>query len=371
MYSYSFDLGVGTHLSSYPNELPSYVSTIKDIGFNSIRDEISWQSVEQKPGVFSIPNNVSKTDAAFNELSGKDNISSVFILSYGNNMYTKGGYPNSEIDIEKFSEYVSWVVKRYKGKIKYYEIWNEWLLGTGVPDKKSKRPGDAIYLELIKTASHIIRKEDPSAIIITGSINPLKPIDRNWMYGLVNKGLLNYVDGLSIHPYSFQFKNNYIQSPEGNISQLDLFESALKSITGKEIPLYITEVGYPTSYFLGGVDFERAGIDTLKYSLLAKSRSYIKGVWWYDLIDDGSSRYNREHHFGLLKNTMVYKPSSLYLKEFSALIINSTIKDVSDNHEKTIQLEIKNGHHKDIVSWSNAPTNETDNVFLEKLRSLK
>lgn len=365
----SFEFGVGTHLSSYPNPLPDYTNELNAIGFNSIRDEISWQSVEKTPGEFSMPDNLSRTDIAFKELQKSNNISSILILSYGNDIYTKGGYPDSELDIKKFSDYVSWIVKRYKGQVRYYEIWNEWLLGTGVPDKKMKRPGDDIYLSLVKAASQVIRKEDPSAIIITGSINPLKPMDRDWLYGLVNKGLLKYVDGISVHPYSFQFKDPNLQSPEGNIRQLDYFENELTNIAKKDVPIYITEVGYPTTYFFGGFDSERAGIDTLKYSLLARSRHYIKGIWWYDLLDDGTSNYNREHHFGLLTRNMEYKPSSRYLKEFSSLIINSAIVDDSGSVDNAVRLEISGNNYKKIISWDYSSSKNNDESLLKQLRS--
>lgn len=46
------------------------------------------------------------------------------------------------------------------------------------------------------------------------------------------------------------------------------------------------------------VDPVEAADYIVKYSLLAKSKSYIKGVWWYDLSNDGNDMNNQEHNFG-------------------------------------------------------------------------
>ncbi|CDL15204.1 hypothetical protein [Klebsiella pneumoniae IS46] len=35
------------------------------------------------------------------------------------------------------------------------------------------------------------------------------------------------------------------------------------------------------------------------YIKLASERSYIKGVWWYDLKDDGTNKSFNEHNFGI------------------------------------------------------------------------
>ena len=49
-----------------------------------------------------------------------------------------------------------------------------------------------------------------------------------------------------------------------------------------------------------------------KFMFLAKSRPFIKGIWWYDSINDGDDRTNKEHNFGFyimikrLKNCKIY-----------------------------------------------------------------
>ncbi|CAI0895505.1 cellulase family glycosylhydrolase [Serratia proteamaculans] len=365
---YSFELGVGTHLAFYPNSDDYYIQLAKSYGFTSLRDEVSWQQIEKTPKVYSIPKIIDKTDSAFSSI--KSDVSMILILSYGNVLYTQGGYPQNDDDIQKFSDYSSWVVERYKGRVKYYEIWNEWLVGTGVSNKKIKRPGDDVFLSLVKSASYAIKKVDNEAVVMTGTINPLKPQERKWIYSLVGNGLLKYVDAISIHPYSFQFKGSSLQTPEGNLIEVDKFEEELKKIEGKEIPLYITEVGYPTIYAGGGFSPEKAGVDTLKYSLLAKARSYIRGIWWYDFIDDGKSFFNREHHFGLLDIDQKPKPSALYLKEFRNLIKYSNVKIIRQSVNGIVEVNISSRSKSITIQWDNSKS-DSDLVFIEQLRLAK
>ncbi|TYX10770.1 cellulase family glycosylhydrolase, partial [Klebsiella pneumoniae] len=130
------------------------------------------------------------------------------ILDYGNKNYNNGGYPANEQDIAAFAKYAKWVASNYKGQVKYYEIWNEWTVGTGMKGK-GEIPPPQIYLELVKKTSQAIKSVDPSAIILAGSFNPLSPTgrrlnisDSDWFMILINEGILNYIDGISIHPYS-------------------------------------------------------------------------------------------------------------------------------------------------------------------------
>ncbi|WP_374170983.1 hypothetical protein AAHW98_08210 [Klebsiella variicola subsp. variicola] len=44
----------------------------------------------------------------------------------------------------------------------------------------------------------------------------------------------------------------------------------------------------------------------------ASKVSYIRGVWWYDLINDGDDFHNGEYNFGILDNKGVDKGGARY-----------------------------------------------------------
>ncbi|HDZ0905621.1 TPA: cellulase family glycosylhydrolase, partial [Klebsiella pneumoniae] len=136
----------------------------------------TWDSVEKNKGVYAIPPKLKLVDEIIRGAK-KYNISPLVILDYGNKNYNNGGYPANEQDIAAFAKYAKWVASNYKGQVKYYEIWNEWTVGTGMKGK-GEIPPPQIYLELVKKTSQAIKSVDPSAIILAGSFNPLSPTGR-------------------------------------------------------------------------------------------------------------------------------------------------------------------------------------------------
>jgi len=61
--------------------------------------------------------------------------------------------------------------------------------------------------------------------------------------------------------------------------------------------------------------------------LIFPTRSFIKGLWWYDRIDDGTDPVKGGHHFGLFRNDHSEKPAICALREVSKLL--ATYKPIS------------------------------------------
>lgn len=336
------DIGVATHLSAYNQPSDEYREIIKNLGFDSVRDGFSWNSIQNETGKLNLSKERVNSDEFFAKNSlPSDDISTLFVLGYGSNFYTQGGYPQNREQVDKFVDYVAWVAKRYKGKVKYYEIWNEWLLGTGVASKKNK-PDDEIFLYLVKKSSEKIKEIDPNAVVLTGSVNPLHKNEVKWLNGLIDKGLMNYVDGISIHPYAFNEPEN-VRDPEGSFIALDSFDDSLTNKVGKPVSLYITEMGYPTgSEFTGGVSNVISAQNIVKYTLLAASKKYVKGLWWYDLMDDGPDKTNKEHNFGLLNLDGSEKESAQLIKKLLPMIRNKNLS-VSSSENKHFVITVQEG----------------------------
>ncbi|MGM7650998.1 hypothetical protein [Serratia marcescens] len=321
--SYAFELGVGVHLRSYGEEAQKYVELVEQSNFNAIREDFTWDQVEKVPGQYSVSGTMQKVDDFING-SRKYNINTLLVLDYGNKNITSRNYPTTDDEINKFASYAQWTAERYKGKVKYYEIWNEWLVGSGVP-KRFSRPDDSIYLKLVKETSMAIRKVDPEAIIITGSLNPLVHRDRKWMLDLIKNGLLNYVDGISLHPYSYMLPNKQLNTPSNAILSISSFEGQVRKEAGRDVPFYITEMGYPTYSGASGVSEVDAANWIVEYSMLAKQTGYIKGVWWYDLINDGNNAENKEFNFGFYTHDLQEKKSAVQIKKLGAVIRSSNL----------------------------------------------
>jgi len=105
-------------------------------------------------------------------------------------------YYKSDEDIALYLNWVRYMVRHFKGRIKYYEILNEPDLSFEMP---SGMPVDA-YVHLVKATVPVIREEDPNAEIVVGAV-PDTLLDgcREWMWGLLNSDVMPLVDGFSWH----------------------------------------------------------------------------------------------------------------------------------------------------------------------------
>lgn len=82
--------------------------------------------------------------------------------------------------MNKYVQYVSWVVNHFKGKVYAYEIWNEWIHRDNLNDKEESYQSASNYYSLVKAVSTVIRQHDPSVKIIAGGYNPTDPKAREW-----------------------------------------------------------------------------------------------------------------------------------------------------------------------------------------------
>lgn len=318
------EIGVGTHLERYKNDSAVYLELLHQYGFTSFRDDYTWSKVERTKNIYQVGKNLQQVDFAFMN-SEKYNLSGVLILAYGNANYGFGNYPTSDEAIKGFVNYASWTAQRFKGKVKYYEIWNEWTYGTGMPKFRNEIPSAENYYKLVKATSIAIKKIDPNAIILAGSFNPLNErskligmSDSQWFNILLDKGIMKYIDGVSIHTYSFSNRNKALRSAEGNISFLDRFHQKYLDEYGVDIKFYITEYGVPIYDGPGGSNEISATKTISKYISEVKKREYIKGIWFYDLIDDGPDKSNKEHNFGMFNQEMQPKSSALQIQALKA-----------------------------------------------------
>ncbi|WBL72098.1 cellulase family glycosylhydrolase [Serratia liquefaciens] len=367
--SMAFEVGVHTHFRWYPNDPDKYLELVKRYGFTSYRADFPWSGLEQQKGQYVVTGNMQKADQAFNDGQTKFGLNGLLVLAYGNKLYDPSGYPTTPEAINAFANYAYWTASKYKGKIKYYEIWNEWTNSTAIKPKPPKPPAPEVFVALVKATAAAVKKADPDAIIMTGSANPTGTRDPSWVDKIVKLGVLNYVDGLSIHPYSYGNDSYAVRAPEGNLSVVDQFEAKLAKAAGRSVPIYITEIGVPTYEGKGGLSKDLAAQYIVKYTFLAKSRPYIKGVWWYDLLDDGDNPKINEHRFGLLTRDGQPKPSMLAFSKVADIARSYTVEKYQTLPGGKISIALKGNNQHAMLFWQEKPIAQPSNGISSTLRS--
>ncbi len=152
-----------------------------------------------------------------------------------------GFYPPSP---EDFAAFCSGVVSRYKGRVNYWEIWNEPADQDG--RHWSPAPDPAAYTALLKQAYSAIKAADPNAqVLIGGDVTPQPSM--GFLQAVADNGGWNSFDIISIHPYVDGQGVNPSGSPEtGKIAANGY--NQVKGLAEKlgYKPIWVTEFGWST-----------------------------------------------------------------------------------------------------------------------------
>jgi polysaccharide biosynthesis protein PslG len=281
----------------------------KNMYLSGVRQVVLWEWVEPTKGNLAVGASLAGLDDFLQKCKAAG-VEPLIILAYGNALYDPNGFPLSAEAQNGFARYAAFLAKRYKGIVKRYEVWNEWNIGMGTHPPKLGDP--AVYTALLKKVYPALKAVDPEIVVLGGAISA-------WADGFANQlfqmGALDYMDGFSVHPYV------YPDVPETAMNWLDGFESRASSAAGgREVPIYVTEIGWPTYAAKDGVDPAVAAAYLARFYLLAPTRSFIKGVWWYDFFDDGPDPSDKENNFGLVHYDGSPKPAACAMTQIAKLL---------------------------------------------------
>jgi hypothetical protein len=169
-------------------------------------------------------------------------------------------YPPSDANDDTWNMYVRAVCQRYGADVSAWEIWNEQNIATFAVD--SGKDKEAEYMNLVKRASQEIRTNDSDATIVLGGVAGYDPtfieecMKKDNVPGDedVNAGAVDYVDAVAFHPYPFVQIGVWTNNPHPHESEMRTKLAQLRNIltnpaytSGKQLEMWITEVGWPNS----------------------------------------------------------------------------------------------------------------------------
>ncbi len=266
---------------------------MKSAGLNAYRDEIFWSFVEKQRNVLSLEAETSLVRSSIDAAKG-NGFAPILILDYGNSLYG-GGFPLTDESRKAFAAYAGFMATRFTGKIRYYEVWNEWNGGMGHEGATEEMRAPETYLKLLQATHAAVKAADPSAVVVGGATDG----NERWAEQLVALGGMRYMDILSIHPYMFHARKD--GTPELLVDYLTRVGATLAAANGGTTPpVFITETGWPTFDSEYGVSRETAADYVARTLLAVRAIPFVKGIWWYELQDSGTNANDIQHNFGLL-----------------------------------------------------------------------
>lgn len=354
-----FTVGVCTHFRDrHQGGLQDQaMSMMKRAGIQSSRDEAAWGSCEREKGKLVLPEFYDRYATGMKTFG----LEPLNILLYANSHYDNGGYPRSAEAVAGYVRYCEFMVKTLADRCRLYQVWNEWDGGCGMA-QQYKRTGDPeSYVRLLSAAYPAIKKANPRAVVISNSVCT----GDEYLKKTLDLGLLNHCDIVSLHTYNYSKSGR--NTPEDWVARMTGVDAMLRQYSGgKEVPLFVTEMGWPTQINSNGTTPERSGSYLARLYLLARTLPYIKGIWWYDYEDDGRKSAYNENNFGMLQHLdLTPKPSYFALTGVSGLVTGADFVkrlDVGDPQIWALQFKYRNGRDA-IAVWSAAPDDRWQITF--------
>ena len=204
-----------THQTLWPTH---YDLGVEWIRVNYAGSVLNWRVVEREKGVYEID---PEADAAITQAVA-NGCKINFGLGFTNWLYTNQDPPPRKDErqrflaneivslgfarsdepemLEGFKNYVRHMVRHFKDRVDYYEIWNEQSAGYGGWYDSS--PEHFTYW--VKEVSPIIKQIDPQAKVVMGSLSGLGPrreVGLDWLERCLKAGIAPHVDMVCWHGY--------------------------------------------------------------------------------------------------------------------------------------------------------------------------
>jgi hypothetical protein len=243
----------------------------------------------------------------------------------------KPGAAAEPAHIEDWKNYVRTVATRYKGRIHYYEIWNE-------PNLPGFYSGSIDQMVTLAREAYAILKEvDPAAKVVSPSVTMAQGIP--WLEQYFIKGGATYTDIIGYHFYVFPDPPEAMVPLIRNVRQL----MTQYGIVGK--PLWNTEAGWTKPKLFS------SGSEASAYVARAYILNWAAGVdrfYWYAWDN---------HAWVTLEMTQTdnktLKPAGIAYGEVRKWIVGAKLLSCGQDSQGTWLAQItRDNGYKGFIIWS-------------------
>lgn len=259
-------------------------------GVGMVRSDLHWADFEKVEGQFE----VTETHENLANYCLEYGMDQLFIINTGSSPSwydPEGGnnFPKSDKQIAQFISFTKKVVSHFKGRVKYYECFNEadWISNVKVDAKT--------YAKVLKEFYKAVKEVDPDAYVVAGATSLFH---HSWAKEVIEIAG-NYMDYWSLHPYANP--TSVEDSYGGNwLGDMETLQGYFKTYTGKEMPMIIDEWGWSENRASNGANKYTAAPWYVRYMAFAESLGYVERLVVYRDFDGGTgNNYVQEQNYGL------------------------------------------------------------------------
>ena len=322
----AFLFGVCVPSISRPQVFEREAETAALCGVAALRANFRWRDMERKPGQWDLSIQ-EKLLAAY----GKYRIEVLPILS-NPPVWSRRSGPNSTPDFTAWREYTGRMFRQFRGRIRFWEIWNE-------PDLRSFAEfGPADYVQLQKIAREEQRRLAPESRLLSGGFTTMLP------HKNIKEGFQEYVqeharEYFDIH--AFHGHGSYPRYQE-QIRRLH----AVRARFGVAVPWYANETAV-SSIGIG----ERGQAETLARKFLFSWSEGAVGYNWYNLRNNGTDPVNPEFNYGLVTEEFYPRAAYVAYNTLATLFRDKRFVARLTAPAKTRLLEFEGGGDRVLSLW--------------------
>ncbi|MBC7329061.1 endo-1,4-beta-xylanase [bacterium] len=293
-----FAIATGAETLGYYHKL---FPLLKEAGITWVRIFPEWAQIQPKEGEwdFSLADSILK--------SAKENNLQILGIFLYLAPWVSAKPPSTRAfpikDIKYWRDYVREVVKRYKGQIKYWEVYNEFASFSENGTLKD-------YAELVKNAYDVAKEIDPECKV---GMN-WNEFDLTSLEKVIELGAGGHFDFVCVHPYAL-LDRVMKGREEAFISMMDNFRKLLRKTGQREdIPLWVSEIGQPAK--------NEPAHESRQAEALIKAYTLclvqgIERVFWFE--GRGPS-YGEGGSFGIIGEDWEKRPSFYALQTLTRLL---------------------------------------------------
>ena len=179
--------------------------------------------------------------------------------------------------LPEWKQYVADSIKRTRGKVRYWEVWNE-------PPNFSQSKSPVDYAKIVVAAYQTAKEVDPTVQVGLAA----QSVNLNFLAQALDAGAAGHFDYVTVHPYetldlvASGWEAQYL-SIVPTIRKL----LADKSPGKKDVPVWFTEVGEPVQK---GVTPQRQADTLVKAYVLGLAQGVLR-IHWFEPIDGDSGPF--------------------------------------------------------------------------------